>query len=170
MGMDIVGVKNTGAYFRNNVWWWHPLWSYCTWAHPDLVGPEPQLGHYNDGYGLDDEQSRKLGLALITDIRSGTVAAYKERYYDELAQLPRVDCEFCNATGIRTDSIGVQMGMPDKALDPDVASLVDRSHGYCNGCRGIGSREHHATNYPFDVENVQRFAEFLLDCGGFSIY
>ena len=32
MGMDVFGKNPTdekGAYFRNNVWFWHPLWDYC---------------------------------------------------------------------------------------------------------------------------------------------
>ena len=29
---------NPGIYFRNNVWWWRPLWNYCYNIAPDLVG------------------------------------------------------------------------------------------------------------------------------------
>lgn len=51
MGMDVIGqspVSERGEYFRNNVWWWHPLWEYCERLAPDLI-PSDNLGHYNDG-------------------------------------------------------------------------------------------------------------------------
>jgi hypothetical protein len=31
MGMDVYGKAPTveeGKYFRNNLWWWRPLWTY----------------------------------------------------------------------------------------------------------------------------------------------
>ena len=42
MGMDMYGRKPTGErgeYFRNNVWWWHPLADYCIMIAPDICAP-----------------------------------------------------------------------------------------------------------------------------------
>jgi hypothetical protein len=39
MGMDVYGkdaVSEKGEYFRNNVWYWRPLWNYCIEVAPDL--------------------------------------------------------------------------------------------------------------------------------------
>ena len=172
MGMDVMG-KNArsekGEYFRNNVWWWRPLWGYCLDIHPDLAG-KVEYGHSNDGDGLDGDDARDLGLRLIMDIERGTTAEYEQAYREQLASLPMEDCEWCGATGIRTDEVGVENGMPTQALEADVASIVGRTHGYCNACGGYGKRESWLANYPFSVDNVRRFAEFLLDCGGFEIW
>jgi hypothetical protein len=40
----------------------------------------------------------------------------------------------------------------------------------CNGCHATGKVRPSECNYPFDVANVERFAEFLRDCGGFEIW
>jgi hypothetical protein len=59
--------------------------------------------------------------------------------------------------------------MPEKELSAEIQILVGRTHGWCNACDGVGTRESFAAGYPFSVENVQEFADFLSDCGGFQI-
>ena len=44
-----------------------------------------------------------------------------------------------------------------------------REFGWCNGCDGIGTQEHFAHHYRFEVENVKEFGEFLVASGGFEI-
>jgi hypothetical protein len=172
MGMDVMG-KNaqteTGEYFRNNVWWWRPLWDYCLETHGDIAG-KVEYGHSNDGDGLDSTDAYNLGKRLEADIESGLVAEFERQYHEHIASLPLTDCQWCGATGIRTDEVGVEHGMPTQELEPEVAILVGRTHGYCNGCRGEGKTVHWLSHYGFSVENVREFANFLMDCGGFEIW
>lgn len=171
MGMDVMGLEPTseqGSYFRNNVWWWRPLWNYCEEVAPALC--DGVSGHYNDGDGLDSVSASELATVLFAEIESGRTEQYRLNYYAQLAELPREDCSLCEATGIRTDEVGVSNGQPTRALSPEVASLVGREIGWCNGCDGVGTKEHWATHYPFSVENVREFAEFVRDSGGFGIH
>ena len=174
MGMDIVGVKPStkeGEYFRNNLWWWRPLWDYCANVADDLIDEETYTGgHYNDGVGLDADGARALGMRLLEEIQSGRTAEFEQRYRQEVAELPMEECETCHGTGIQRDKWGVEQGLHDKALDPEVAAVVGRTHGTCNACKGYGKRPNWATHYPFNVENVQEFANFLMGSGGFAIY
>lgn len=173
MGMDVYGKNPTaehGEYFRNNVWFWRPLWSYVCGEFAEMTGSDPDSGFYNDGYGLDADGATRLGHAILDAVESGRVEEYRLNYMAELAKLPRTDCPHCEATGIRSDAIGVEAGMPEKALKPEVASVVGRDIGWCNGCDGIGTQEHFAHNYPFEVENVKVFAEFCIASGGFEIF
>ena len=172
MGMDVYGKSPTsdkGAYFRNNVWWWHPLWDYCLGMHGDICGKVTE-GHFNSGDGLNADDATKLGLALLADIGAGITSEYEKKYHAELAALPLVDCQWCEATGIRNDETGKSHGMPERELDEASAILFGRTHGWCNACQGAGKSASWATNYPFKTSNVQEFAEFLLDCGGFEIH
>jgi hypothetical protein len=169
MGMDVYGLEPTterGEYFRNNVWWWRPLWDYCLEIMPNL---DEVSGYTNDGDGLDAVSSLDLANALFAEIESGRTAEYSQAYNEHLAGLPRENCKYCNTTGIRTDEIGVKMGQPERALSPEVSILVGRTHGWCNGCDGVGTQENWNAGYPFSVENVRDFAEFVRDSGGFSI-
>jgi hypothetical protein len=170
MGMDVYGKQpktTRGEYFRNNVWRWHPLWDYCTEVAPEIC--EDVCGHTNDGEGLDELDSIRLANILIEEIASGRVFAYEHDYNTRLASLPFSECPHCSGTGVRTDSVGVAAGMPMKELEPERAVYLARTHGWCNACHGEGKTPHFETNYKFSGENVFEFAQFLLECGGFSI-
>lgn len=150
MGMDVYGTEplnQKGEYFRNNVWWWHPLWSYCQEVHPDITFPVKN-GHDNSGDGLDSKGAINLGLALKKDIASGAVLSYEQKRTSYLDSLPLEPCSQCETTGIRDD---------------------EYVKGLCNCCSGSGKVKSFETNYHFDPENVEIFAEFLINSGGFSI-
>ena len=151
MGMDVYGKnpKNeTGEYFRNNVWWWRPLWEYCLTTHPKITS-KVKDGHSNSGDGLDASDAKKLALFIQKDIDSGFAKKYQIERQKFLDNLPDEDCTYCKATGVRNDTY-VQ--------------------GECNVCNGKGKVRPWATAYPFDVENLQEFQRFLDNCGGFQIW
>lgn len=170
MGMDVYGTKPTsekGEYFRNNVWWWRPLWDYCEHVAPELC--KDVSAHYNDGDGLDDEKAKALSKILLETLSDGRCVVYEAQYNFDVSQLPNEDCTICGKTGIRTDEVGKEHGMDVKALSDDEAIVLGRETGWCNGCNGLGWKPNWATHYPFSRENVQEFAEFLAESGGFSI-
>lgn len=174
MGMDIYGQSPTtdkGHYFRNNVWWWRPLADYILSQHGEIAtnGCAPEYWHSNDGEGLDAETALELAKALRHDLETGVTAEYERKHREHLANLPRETCHLCEGTGIRTDAVGVAHGMPNKELSPEVQILTGRTHGWCNACDGVGTRESFLANYPFSVDNVAEFCDFLEGCGGFSI-
>ena len=171
MGMDVYGknAKNeTGEYFRRNVWGWHPLWEYCENVHPELV-ESVEHGHSNDGDGLDEDGALALANALRSDIEDGTVDEYISARNKVLSELERPTCELCEGTGIRSDEIGVQFGMPERELSPEMAILTGRTHGSCNACNGEGKKDHWATHYSVDKQDISEFADFLANSGGFEI-
>ncbi len=66
MGMDVCGRKprsDTGKYFRNNIWWWHPLASFCEYVAPDITAG-CKYWHSNDGDGLKAAASVALANKL----------------------------------------------------------------------------------------------------------
>ena len=170
MGMDVYGRNATsekGEYFRNNVWWWRPLWNYCLEVAPELCGEVD--GDTNGGDGLDEDGAQQLSAILTERLATGHTFEYEDSYNKRLAALPQTDCSYCGATGIRTDKVGEEFGMPAKQLEEALAVLLGRTHGTCNGCGGEGKVASWEASYPFSAENVQEFAEFLEQSGGFSI-
>jgi hypothetical protein len=157
MGYDVYGKAATaevGKYFRNNIWWWHPLWSYCEEIAPDLT--EGVIGHSNDGDGLDDVGACTLAELLTAELSSRRTAQYGADEAARLATLPDEPCSICQGTGVRTDKIGRDAGM-------DV-------RGWCNGCDGKGANQAWLRNYVFSVENVAAFRDFVAANGGFEIW
>lgn len=168
MGMDVIG-KKKDSYFRNNVWWWRPLWNYCKSVAPEICD-KVQHGQTNDGDGLNAEDSAALAKILKDNLANGQCGRYERQYKAWQASLPREKCELCNATGIRTDKVGVDGNMPNRELSIEQAKKYGRTQGWCNGCDGKGDKENWQAHYPFSVDNVQEFADFLEGCGGFEIW
>lgn len=170
MGMDVIGkhpVSERGEYFRNNVWWWRPLWNYCEDIGRDII-PEDNLGHTNDGWGLCSEDSIELARLLQEEIDSGRCLIFEKGYEQDRKHTPRQECSWCNGTGVRTDKVGVECGMTNKPIeDPNHPRYGQK--GTCNGCNGEGKVVPYSAQYPFSTENVQNFVHFLENCGGFDI-
>ena len=150
MGMDVYGNKpkgEKGDYFRNNVWWWRPLWQYCHSSAPELINEDKFVsGTYNDGAGLNAMKAAKLGVKLLTLIENGNCATYKRERDLYLESLEDDNCSRCNNN--------------------------NRGHNKkkeCKSCDGKGTQENWNKHYPFDEDNVKEFAEFLIDSGGFKI-
>lgn len=171
MGMDVYGkapASETGEYFRNNVWWWRPLANYILETAPEALTEKRPHWHTNDGAGLDAADSRALADLLQAEIDSGRCASYAAIRDAEQKALPREKCTICDGTGIRMDEIGMKMRQPAKVIDAPGHPRHGET-GWCNGCDGHGWRENSDAMYPFSVENVQEFVNFLRDSGGFEI-
>ena len=81
--------SNPGVYFRNNCWWWRPLWNYCYFIsrhyNLNLISEELfESGHSNDGAGLDAEGAMTLAMHLQMSIEDGTAENYDSEYKQEM--------------------------------------------------------------------------------------
>ena len=137
--LDEYQEANPGIYFRNNVWWWRPLWQYVCERFPEIITVEDAVsGCSNSGHLIDDEKAMKIGLGLTAKLLDGSVKAYADKYKIEIDELEQVECDLCEGTG--------------KRKDPPNSGAGDYP---CNGCGSIGKKDDWAKSYPFDVENVR---------------
>jgi DnaJ-class molecular chaperone len=151
MGFDLYGLRakaEKGEYFRNNVWWWHPLAEYVL-EHVEIPEKESAYWFTNDGQKVSQRTALKIAATLNELIANGDVKKYEQQYKEFLAKLPLVACWLCKGSGVRND---------------------EQVKGRCNACRGTGKQEDFRTNYPFSEENVKDFAAFCQESGGFQIY
>lgn len=149
MGMDVYGKKPTsdvGAYFRRNVWGWHPLAELVCALAPALAG-KCRDWHTNEGFGLDAQDSTKLAAVLRAKLTDGTVAARVARRDARLAALPDETCRSCNGTGRRSDRGET-----------------------CRNCNGTGKQRPSPAWYGVTVADVEAFASFVASSGGFEIH
>lgn len=165
MGMDVYGNKpknKKGEYFRNNCWYWRPLWMYCERVAPELCA-KVKYAHSNDGDGLNAADSKALAKILKEKLSSGDTENFEKQWKKEQEESPEETCTHCGGTGSRTDAVGKQMGFHDKWNEHKQA------YGWCNACDGKGTKKSMSTWYGFEAENVKEFALFLENCGGFKI-
>ena len=145
--------ENSGTYFRNNVWWWRPLWHFVTATCDNLLTEKDmEKGSYNDGHKISKTKAGKIAKKLHSMIEDGKVKEYEKGYKKHLASLEQEDCDTCDATG--------------KRQEPPTTGAGDVE---CNGCKGTGKRDNWSKNYPFSEDNVRQFANFCMNSGGFRI-
>lgn len=112
-------LENPGSYFRNNIWWWHPLWDFVCISCGDFMTEEDaEHGHHNSGHEIDEETAEQIVERLTFLLKVGGVKKYEEERQAHLEALPEDDFN---------------------------------------------------RNYPFSVENVEEFVEFVKNSGGFQI-
>jgi hypothetical protein len=172
MGMDVYGKAPSakqGEYFRNNIWWWRPLWDYCHAIAPDLIDEKLyRSGHYNSGAGLDADGAVALASKLDAEITSGRTKIYASDYQAHHDGTPDEDCDLCNGTGVRRDTVGVTNGLVSRVIEKDDHPRHGQT-GWCNGCDGLGHKRPNSAWHHFDVKNVEEFAAFIRASGGFEI-
>ena len=151
MGFDLYGHKATsekGDYFRNNIWWWRPLWEFVEMYCSDILEEQDILrGNYNDGHLITEEKALALAERLETLVKLGLVKLHEQYHVMRTENLPRQQCEKCKGK---------------RVLDNDNGEK-------CNMCDGKGTREHFEKWYRFETKNVEEFIEFCKESGGFTI-
>tara|TARA_Y100000593_G_scaffold1723_1_gene3458 strand:- start:670 stop:1152 length:483 start_codon:yes stop_codon:yes gene_type:complete len=76
--------ENPGIYFRNNVWWWRPLWDFCYNVSDQIDKKLWNSGHCNDGAGLNEKQSRLLARDLIVALGHGRDVEFSNQMKDNI--------------------------------------------------------------------------------------
>ena len=152
MGFDLHGNGQTdqGAYFRNNVWWWRPLWQFVCENCDFLTENEKTSGNYNDGVFISGAKATRIANKLAELISEGKVSDYETRYEAQRKKgFKSLECTYCNGTGERDDA--------------HVA-------GQCNVCEGDGKMDDLMASYPFNEDNVVNFMNFCGESEGFEIW
>ena len=122
--MDEYHKANPGVYFRNNVWWWRPLWEFvCMQCDDFMTDEQKEGGSYNDGRLIDQKTAAKIGTKLEILLKDGTVKRWEKHI---------------------------------KTRNEDLAKDDDKDKRFMS-------------NYPFSQDNVENFAKFCLESGGFEI-
>lgn len=156
MGMDVYGTNPSdqkGEYFRANVWFWRPLWGLVEDLYSEYAEKVPNA-HYNDGDGLNSEDSYALALLFKRDIENGTLESYVDEYEKARSSIPKEPCSYCSQTGHRL-------------WPQDDGSVLQK---LCNVCQGSLEVDNFASHYPMHIEVVKEFQQFLEHCGGFQIH
>ena len=73
--------ENAGSYFRNNVWWWRPMWDYVCEKYKDvLTATDNTMGHENSGHVICKEKAKRIAAKLNKEIRDGSIEKMCMKY------------------------------------------------------------------------------------------
>ena len=80
--------ENCGTYFRNNVWWWRPLWNFVSsTCESILTENDIKGGSYNDGHAISKTKADRIARRLFKLIRNRDVKSYESGYKKHLDSL-----------------------------------------------------------------------------------
>ncbi len=153
--------NNPGTYFRNNVWWWRPLWGLvCEICDSILTPQDMEEGCMNGGHRIDVDKALDMHLLLEEGLKDGSIKNYIDDYIAHQDQLPDEECNICDGKGNRSLK---------GTLDLEWNTIQDDTIQECRGCEGTGFREAFAKHYPLNIDNVKEFSKFCKLSGGFEI-
>ena len=92
--------ENPGVYFRNNVWWWRPLWNYvCEECDYILEEDDYESGCDNSGHHITEEKASAIAKRLFELIEKGETKEYDD-YHRKQAEKAEKDNKILeNKTG-----------------------------------------------------------------------
>ena len=83
---------NEGAYFRNNVWFWRPLWNFVTGCCDNILTErDVEQGYFNDGHKICKTKAKRIASRLRRYLKNGHISAYEAWYSKEISQLKEGD-------------------------------------------------------------------------------
>ena len=81
---DIYEEENPGVYFRNNVWWWYPLWKFIVLYCDNILSDKDiRSGTYNNGHIISKTKSKRIASRLRRLLKEGVVDRYIAQYEKE---------------------------------------------------------------------------------------
>ena len=142
-----------GAYFRQNVWGWRPIWEFITAFCDDiLTRKDIQMGSVNSGHKISKTKARRIASRINKMNKAGNLKKYIDGRNKLINALPDEKCDICAGTGYRAE--------------PPKTGIGNRK---CNGCEGKGEVRPFICNYPSYKEHIIEFSDFCKHSGGFTI-
>ena len=159
---DQYSLDNPGDYFRNNVWWWRPLWNFvCESCADFLTDNDMGKGDSNSGYKISKTKANKISKRLFEKIANGSV--------DELERYHSLRMAKARAHNKEVREELDRIGDECKAEHGDDLVPANYPEPYKTQWDETYAKEDWAASYPFNAENVKSFAEFCQQSGGFQI-
>ena len=154
--------ENKGVYFRNNVWWWRRLAQYVYDNTDEISEDDYRLWHENGGHQVDEVIAIRIADRLEELIKQGHTAEYQSLVEEDMQKAEK------HNKGIEEKLEALRKSVIKLTGNKDIApnDYPDIQKNQWEVLYGNKSWE---DSYPFSVENVQDFADFCRQSGGFEI-
>ena len=153
--------SQSGTYFRNNVWWWRPLAHYV--LEETLIIPEDRKESwgYNDCSEVSQKEAEMIARQLRYLIKSGHTKRYEANWEARRKTLEVYNDKVEKELEEHCQEVYKKLG---KTVAPKDFPKKDHDKW-----EKIYRKRNSDASYPFSIENVEEFAEFCENCGGFTI-
>lgn len=119
-----------GNYFRNNVWWWRPLWATVAKHCADFITENDiEQGCYNNGHKITKTKARKIAKRLKEKIADNTIPQEIETYETERLKMEKQ----AEAETDRTKQTALELASGYPASLENVEEFI----AFCEKCEGF---------------------------------
>ena len=150
-----------GTYFRNSVWWWRPLAHYVLKYTKVIDEDKKDCWSYNDHCIIDEQEATQIAKQLRHLIETGHTKKFSREWEYRREALEKHNDKVEKELEKHCQSVFKKLG---KTIAPSDFPKKDLEKW-----NRIYSKRNSDACYPFSIENVEEFAEFCENCGGFSI-
>ena len=166
MGFDLYGINpqkdDVGDYFRANVWFWRPIWSFvCGSCDNILTERDIEAGSYNDGHKISKTKSKRIASKLRSLDKGGVIQVWE----DDMNV-------FIEKSRKHNEKVKVKMDKITKACHKKHGNglvPIDYPEPYKTQWNNAQREEEWGSHYPASRDEIIRFAEFCEYSGGFEI-
>ena len=152
----------TGSYFRNNVWFWRPLWQFvCASCDNVLTEKDMDRGSFNDGHKISKTKALRIASKLEKLLKLGIPEEMEKVSRERAEKAAKHNAKVREEMDKVTDACEKEHGeniVPADFPEP-YKSQWDKAY----------AKRDWGRDYPFVADNVKHFAEFCKTSGGFEI-
>ena len=153
---------NPGVYFRNNVWWWRPLWQFVCYACDDFLSvKDMESGNYNDCRRISKTKAKRIAARIRKLDKSGIIDEQHEYHQEKLEKAEKHNKK------VEQKRIALKKEVDEK-VGPNIVP-ANYPKEYKERWDKIQGDENWSGHYPFDADNIRSFGEFCDNSGGFEI-
>ena len=155
--------NNPRNYFRNHVWWWRPLWTFtCDHCADFLTEDDMNGGCYNDSYIITENKAIAIAERLYEALKEPETQEYLDNHMKAMEKAKKHN-EMIEQEKKALDEIAVAI-TGDKNVAP-----IDYPKDLKKKFDELMKKRDWASSYPINRENIENFARFAEQSGGFSI-
>ena len=159
--VDKYETEVVGSYFRANVWWWRPIWTFVCYSCDFLSAKDCDKGGHNGGETISKTKSLRIASRLRKLDRTGVIDAWVDEYMTGYKKAKKDNEKVQKKIDKLQDKVKNKLG--------DSIVPADYPEPYKTKWNNLYSERSWSSSYPTNKDIIMQFADFCEQSGGFEI-
>ena len=160
--VDDFQIEVVGSYFRANVWYWRPIWSFVCGACNDILTEnDMERGSFNDGHKISKTKAKRIAARLRKLDKSGIIQTWEDEMMVHINKARKHNEEIDLDLSIFMAEMKMNYG------DDIVPAKLSKKHKA--KWQEIYDKKKWDAHYPASREYIIEFSVFCDASGGFEI-
>ena len=154
--------KIVGSYFRANVWYWRPIWSFVCGASDGIfTDKDRDYGNTNDGHRISMTKSKRIAARLRKLDKKGIIQKWEDEMMEHYNKAKKHNENIQKTLDAITRNCKAEHG--------DDMVPANYPEPYKTQWNETYDKKDWGASYPPSREYIMEFAKFAEQSGGFEI-